>query len=134
MTAGTATGEENLFLQYVVPLVATYALFVMMLVAYARRRGPATRPDGVRQAHVARRASWGRLLRLLLITSTAGYLTFLAIVGLYYWLLVRQSRLFIQQAVTGGAFLAYGVAVPAFLVLSWLEEVFLSRSSLKRRR
>jgi hypothetical protein len=66
------------------------------------------------------------------VTVTAGYLTFLAIVLLYYLALGGQGRAFLAQALWGGAFLAFAVAAPAFLLASWLED--LARGARRTRR
>jgi hypothetical protein len=104
-----------LFRQDIVPLVSVAAAFAGLLVWWVRR-GAARQ----RERHVAtqglERPSFGRLARHVLGTAVGGYVAFLLIVGLYYLLLGGQTRSFLVQALWGGAFLAFAVAVPTFLV------------------
>jgi hypothetical protein len=53
-------------------------------------------------------------------TVGGGYLVFLAIVVVFHvWIAGQRTALW--SAVRGGAFLAFGVAVPVFLLLGWLD-------------
>ncbi len=124
-------GQEpwQLFRQYGLPLVVTYALFIGLLVRFARgsdSEAPETTEAGDVTPDSAR--GWRALARHLLVTATGGYLCFLGVVLLYYWLVARQSRRFLTEAVTGGAFLAYAVSVPAFLLMTWLAGRYRRRS------
>lgn len=103
----------------VVPLAGIYALFITMLVMAERRR----RPPGAARAPGSADAPPGprRLLRHVVVTTAGGYATFLVLVGGYYFLVARQTHRFLQQALVGGAFLAFAVALPAFALLGWLE-------------
>ncbi len=53
-------------------------------------------------------------------TAAGGYLFFLAIV-LVFHVVIAGQRGALRSAAAGGAFLAFGVVLPAFAVLSWLE-------------
>ena len=100
-----------IFRRIVIPLVTTYALFIVMAVAFLRRpsfvRGePPTSED---------RAA---ALRQLVATVAGGYVFFLLIVQVFHvWIAGQQGAL--KSAVAGGAFLALGVALPLFLVTLW---------------
>jgi len=106
----------------VIPLVSVYALFLVMLFTQARSSLHLATAEREPEPAGSNPTPWGRLARHVVATVTAGYLTFLAIVLLYYVALGGQSRAFLTQALWGGAFLAYGVALPGFLLLSWLED------------
>ena len=73
-------------------------------------------------------AVWPRLLRHVLATAAGGYVLFLAIVLIYYFVLGGETARFIRNAVLGGAWLAFGVAVPSLLIAAWLEDRFGSGS------
>ncbi len=60
-------------------------------------------------------------MALLGVTVGGGYVAFLAIVLVFHVLIARQAGAF-KSAATGGAFLAFGTALPAFTLLSWAHE------------
>jgi uncharacterized protein DUF6256 len=95
----------------VIPLVVAYALFVFM--ALATLRGP-----HVERADVEPVAGWKEALRSLAVTVAGGYLCFLLIVLVFHVLIAEQRGAF-ASAAAGGAFLAFGVATPVFLLSLW---------------
>ncbi|MGQ0670523.1 MAG: DUF6256 family protein [Actinomycetota bacterium] len=99
--------------QIVVPLVATYALFLGVVWYWGRH--PVPRPN---RRDVMTRPSWSRWILELLLTLAGGYLLFLAIVLVFHVAIAGQEGA-LRSAVTGGSFLAFGVALPAFALLSW---------------
>ena len=118
--------------QHLIPLVSVYALFLLMLFTQARSSLHLATAEREPEPAGSNPTPWGRLVRHVVVTVTAGYLTFLAIVLLYYFALGGQDRAFVAQALWGGAFLAFAVAAPAFLLLSWLANV--ARSARRTRR
>jgi len=69
------------------------------------------------------------LIRHVATTVGGGYLVFLAIVLVFHvWIAGQKTAL--GSAIAGGAFLAFGVAGPVFLLFGWLEG---RRASAKKR-
>jgi hypothetical protein len=95
----------------VIPLVAAYALFVFM--ALSTLRAP-----HVERADVEPVAGWRGPLRGLAVTVAGGYLCFLLVVLVFHVLIGGQRGAFVSAA-AGGGFLAFGVAMPAFLLFLW---------------
>jgi hypothetical protein len=95
----------------VIPLVATYALFVFMALSTLRR------PSTVR-ADVEPEPGWGSALRYLSATVGGGYLFFLLVVLVFHVAIAGQQGV-LAGAARGGAFLAFVVAAPAFLLSMW---------------
>ncbi|HXF37479.1 MAG TPA: DUF6256 family protein [Actinomycetota bacterium] len=97
------------------PLAAAYALFLSMVLRWIRRPparpGPPPGPPPL-----------GPLLRL----AASGYAAFLAIVAVFHVWLAGDRRA-LPQAIGEGAVLL-GMAVTAFVALSWIE------ARLRRRR
>jgi hypothetical protein len=100
----------------VLPVLAAYAFFVALLVLYARDpKRSVARGGGLPPP-------WPVLLRYLAVMVPMGYLVFLAIVFVFYPLLgATTPSALLTQAVGLGALLAFGVALPAFLFLSYLD-------------
>ncbi len=95
----------------VVPLVTTYALFIWMAVETLRR--PVAAP-----AEPTSPADRGAALRSVVATVVGGYLFFLVVVLVFHvWIAGQRGAL--RSAAAGGAFLAFGVALPVFLVSLW---------------
>ena len=74
------------------------------------------------------------LLRSLLVTALAGYAVFLVIVAVFYVAIAGGRISVIGDAASGGAFLAFGVAVPLFLGLATLARRRSARPSPGRDR
>lgn len=105
----------------VVPLVLVYGWFLILLGTYGRhlereaarstsRAGPTAPPQPRRP-----------LLHHPVPTFVAGYALFLVAVALYSPLVAARTPGILEDAVTGGALLAFGVAAPGMLLLSALR-------------
>ena len=92
----------------VIPLVSAYALFVVMGLSTLRR--PRTEP-----ATVEPETGWHDALRYLAATVGGGYLFFLLVVLVFHVVIAGQHGV-LASAATGGGFLAFVVATPAFLL------------------
>lgn len=115
----------------VIPVAAAFVVFVGLLVAYRR----ATRSPRERLARssagdredlgrgTARAPGWGDLYRYLAGTVVGGYVFFLAIVVVFYFVLGGEDRSFIRQALVEGSLLAFALVVPAFLLLSRIDDL-----------
>jgi Family of unknown function (DUF6256) len=98
----------------VAPVASAFAVWVAVLVSYCRstrRRRPLRAPP------LGRKAFEG-----LASMAVGGYLVFLAIVVVFYFVLGGEKPSFIVQALREGSVLAFGMVVPAFLALSWLDQ------------
>jgi hypothetical protein len=92
----------------VIPLVATYALFVFMALSTLRR--PRTE-----RTEVEPEAGWHSALRYLATTVGGGYLFFLLVVLVFHVVIAGQHGV-LAGAARGGGFLAFVVSAPAFLL------------------
>ncbi len=100
----------------VVPLAAAYALFLGVVAVWWRRAVP--RPG--RGAGAPGSEGWVRLVRYVASTLAGGYAVFLLIVLVFHvWIVGQHGAL--ASAIRGGAFLAFCVAAPAFMLLSWID-------------
>ncbi|HXF57109.1 MAG TPA: DUF6256 family protein [Actinomycetota bacterium] len=105
----------------VVPLVLVYGWFLALLVAYGRHlereaaRGP--RPPRPAAPPPARRP----LLHHPVPTFFGGYTLFVSVVALYSPLVAARTPGILEDAITGGALLAFGVAAPGMVALSLLR-------------
>jgi hypothetical protein len=92
---------------------------------------PATAPPAPVAGRVTARArlrsmvrpepGWRRLAIFSLGTAVGGYLVLMAVIIAYYYGVARVAGNFVQSAFSGCAMLI-GLAVPVFVVLSWLAE------------
>jgi Family of unknown function (DUF6186)/Family of unknown function (DUF6256) len=101
---------HQLWTQVIIPLAGFYVMFAGLLVA--NRRPP--------QA-IQRPRHGSALARYALRTTLAGYLLFVAIIGLYSLIAGSWTSGFFRSSIWGGAFLGFVAGVPAFLVLSTVE-------------
>jgi hypothetical protein len=100
----------------VVPLVLVYGWFLALLAAYRRhtKRAPGCRsPEPLPRSRA--------LLHHPVPTFVGGYLLFLAVVALYSPLVAGRTPGILEDAVTGGGLLAFGVAAPGMVLLSVLR-------------
>ncbi len=115
--AGTLASAGRIAGQVVIPTAFAYGLFLAGLWLGGRsapeRRPPSPPPDDARD--------WGRLVRLLVMTAFAGYVGLLVIVLVFYLALGGQGPRFLSDGLTGGAFMAFAVAVPGFLLIEALR-------------
>jgi Family of unknown function (DUF6256) len=70
-------------------------------------------------------------LRRIVVTVAGGYVVFLAIVLVFHRILAGQREV-MGQAVSGGAVLAFAIALPAFLLLSRIESALRERRGRRR--
>jgi fatty acid desaturase len=101
----------------VLPVLAAWLVWVVLLASFRRRRrhgrhAPANpSPPAGRAAFVA-----------LSSMAVGGYVLFLAIVVVFSFVLGDESGTLVVQALREGSALAFLIVVPAFLLLSWVEE------------
>jgi hypothetical protein len=122
-----ATAGESgsvLLRQDIIPLVSVAVIFGALLVWWVRT-GAARQRAQVHTPIAGSPPPFGRLVGHVLRTAVGGYLVFLFIVVGYYEALGGQNGSFLTQALWGGAFLAFAIAVPFFLA---------SAAALGRRR
>jgi hypothetical protein len=124
MTTALVLDPSQFLRQVAVPLGLAYAGLVVVLVIYGRahRMGKTAALDahpGRDRPHTAQRE--------LLLTVAGGYGAFLCVTLGYYALVARQTSSFVFQAVTGGAFMAFVIVLPGFVLLSWVEQVLIPR-------
>src|SRR5881396_1133369 len=93
----------------VAPVLSAFTVWVAILVSYRHsiRRGARDRlhPVGL------------RAFAALASMAVGGYLVFLAIVVVFYFVLGGETSSFIVQALREGSVLAFGMVVPVFLAL-----------------
>lgn len=125
----------------VIPVASAFVVFLGLLVAYRRAtRSPNGRPAASPAAHrrglgpssAAPTPGWGDLVRHLAGTVAGGYVFFLAIVVVFYFVLGGEDGSFIRQALVEGSLLAFALVVPAFLLLARIEELARRRGERKR--
>lgn len=105
--------DENaadLWRRIVPPLVTAFALFLVLLRSAIRR------PVIAEPAPAS--PSWRAFFGYLLVTVGGGYAALLVIVLVFHVILARDPGA-LRSAATGGAFLAFGVAVPVFAASEW---------------
>jgi Family of unknown function (DUF6256) len=107
----------------VIPVLSAFLVWVAILASYRRSSRRPHRPPAV----AAGRRAYAALASMV----AGGYLVFLAVVVVFYFILGGEAPSFIFQALGEGSLLAFGIVVPVFLVLSWLDE---RRRSATRRR
>jgi hypothetical protein len=113
----------------IIPVASAFLVFVALLVAYHRaRRGGRGTQLRVRVTALGPDPGWPHLLRYLAGTMVGGYLFFLAIVVVFYFVLGDEEVSLITEAVLGGSALALLIVGPAFFLFSWLAD------SLRRGR
>jgi hypothetical protein len=107
---------QDVLRQAVAPVLAGYVLVLGCLVAYRRTN---RKPSRVQ----APQGSPGQLAFLRYVASTflGGFVFFLGIIVVFYFVISGQSRSIITDALGKGSLLAFGIALPAFLFLSWSE-------------
>jgi Family of unknown function (DUF6256) len=119
-----AAADSGLLRHDVIPVVSGYVVVMSMFVAHRRdrrRRAAGGRPD----EPLAIRGwppTWSGLTRYLLATGLGGYVVFIAVILLYYFALGGEDFTFIRDALTGGVWLGFGIAVPGLLFLAWVGE------------
>ena len=94
------------------PVLAAWLVLVCGLVAYGRRGRARRRPAPPPTGH-----PWRALGSLL----AGGYVVFLMIVVVFYFVLGARDRSLIWQALGQGSLLTFGMVLPAFVLLSWAQ-------------
>lgn len=92
------------------------ALGLIFLRRHPTARDQLTRIDGRRL-----RRGWPALIRQVVFTAVGGYVLLMAVVIGYYHGVARLGGRFLASAFTGGATLV-GIALPVFIIASWLVE------------
>ncbi|HTG47028.1 MAG TPA: DUF6256 family protein [Actinomycetota bacterium] len=111
----TAHAEASDIARRIVPpLVTAFVLFCVILRYAVRHPAPA------RDAPPPPDVPWSAFWRYLALTVLSGYAMLLAIVLVFHVALARDPGAF-RSAVVGGGFLAFGVAVPMFVVSEAIE-------------
>jgi hypothetical protein len=101
---------QDIARRIVPPLVTAFVLFLVVLRYAVRHPEP---EGGDVRARIG--VPWPVFWRWLAITIVSGYAAFLLIVLVFHVALARDAGAF-RSAVAGGAVLAFGVAVPVFVV------------------
>jgi len=114
--------------QVVVPLALAYAAFLAMVIATTREWRPGSDRPIDRSAPTTR-GEWRAFLRGLLLLLLSGFVLFVAIVAVFYWLLGGQPPGIVTNALRWGAALAFGVVLPAFILLTLAQRVIERRQS-----
>jgi Family of unknown function (DUF6256) len=112
----------------VIPVLTGYLVFLAIVVSYGlhRRAGkaPIKRGGGADYA-------WRPLARYLAGVVAGGYIFFLTVVVLFYFVIGEKSGTFISQALIQGSAFTFGIVLPAFVALTVAEEAW---RRLRRRR
>jgi len=104
-----AAPTEDIWRRIVPPLVAAFAVFLVMVRIASRQ---AERPEPPRAG------SWTAFARYLAVTALTGYVAMLAIV-LVFHVVLAGDRGALRSAAAGGAALL-AIALPAFVVGEWV--------------
>lgn len=105
----------------VTPVLSAFLVWVGVLVSFARSPRTARRTGSLKTGRAAGSA--------VASTIVGGYVVFLSIVVVFYFVLGGEAPGFIVQALREGSVLAFGMVVPAFLVMSGIEEVLARRAT-----
>jgi len=124
--ATAAISSGLLIRQVVVPLGLTYVAFIGAMAL--RRRGPSP-ASTVEAAAQTPRMHPRVLLRHVAVTLAAGYVVYLGLVVSYYAIVAYQTPQFLRAAVSGGAFITFGVALPGLLLFCGAEAIVRRRSN-----
>jgi small-conductance mechanosensitive channel len=122
--------SSHLIRSDLVPILTGYILLMAVLGAglvAAQRRLRSGRPL---TRHTGRRDSgWPALIWHMLADALGGYLLLAVVVVLYYYFVARVGSNFLESEFSGAALLL-AIALPVFLLVSWLVE---RRSAAARR-
>jgi membrane protease YdiL (CAAX protease family) len=123
---GDAVSLTRVLRQDIAPVGSAYLVFLVVFIWYATRRRRGTPLPRQRSVEVPVR--WTAALRLVVPTVAGAYLVFTLIIAIFYLVLGGQPRNFVPQALAQGSVLAFGIVLPAFVLLTWAE------AGLRRRR
>lgn len=120
--------SSHLIRSDLIPVISGYAIVMVVLAAglrAARRRvragQPLTRYAG-RHDH-----GWPSLIWHIVADALGGYLVLAVVVVLYYYFVAKVGSNFLESEFSGAAVLL-AIAVPLYLIGSWLRERRLSRA------
>jgi hypothetical protein len=128
MNVGPSVSLTRVFRQDIAPVGSAYLVFLIVFIRYAARRRSGTSPPGQRSAAITAEIGWTAFLRLLVLILVGAYLVFALIIAIFYLVLGGQPRKFVPQSLAQGAVLAFGIVLPAFVLLTTAE------SAWRRRR
>jgi hypothetical protein len=120
----------RVFRQVIAPVASAYIVFLVVFVRYATRHSGS--PPRQLQAERSNELPWPALLRRLAVTLAGAYLVFALIIAIFYLVLGGQPRNFVPQSMAQGAVLAFGIVLPAFLLLTWAEVGWHGRRRTRR--
>ena len=119
-----AAADSGLLRHDVIPVLSGYVVVMSILLAHRRtlrRQAARGRPDEPTTIR-GWPPTWAGMTRYLLATALGGYFVFIAVILLYYFALGGETFTFIRDALTGGVWLGFGIAVPGLLFLAWADE------------
>jgi hypothetical protein len=119
--------------QDVAPVLAGYLFFVTILWVHART-APG-RPLILRSSSPdppPQRIGWRRLLAEVVALVLGGFIAYAVIVCVFYFVVSGKATTFLAHALAEGSELAFGVVLPAFLLLTLADRGV--RRSVKRFR
>jgi hypothetical protein len=114
---GGSDDAVRILRQVVLPLALSYLWFAWMILSWIRGRAGSGRPP---RPLVVRVPTWRRFAAGLLRTAALGYAVFILSVGAHC-IGFAGGEGCVRTALGGGAFLAFVVGLPGFLVGGWLE-------------
>lgn len=112
--------------QDVVPVGSAYVLLLAVFGWYLWRRKKAGRRSTLR---ISARPGWRALVTSIVRTLAGGYVFFALVILIFYLALLGEPGSFVVQSLAQGAILAFGVVLPAFVLLSWIQAVWRGRAS-----
>jgi Family of unknown function (DUF6256) len=130
MILDASANWETVLRQDVIPVLSGYLVFLGAELAYARSRAyprPSSSATGRSPELGAPLKGWRDFARHLASIVLPGYLVFLAIVVVFYFVLGDQPRSFIPDVLGEGALLTFVVVVPGFVILTLLHERLLGQ-------
>ncbi len=104
--------------QVVFPLAVLYGALATMLVAGWRARRSLGLEAWLRRSATAVLTDRPAFVRYTLVTIGASYLLFVAAMGFYQLVIGHPAGGVATSALTGGAFLAFGLELPVFVAVS----------------
>jgi hypothetical protein len=131
---GDAVSVTRVLRQDIAPVGSAYLVFLVVFIWYAARRRRGTPPPRLRSVLIPADVRWAAALRLVVPTLVGAYLVFTLIIAIFYLVLGGQPRNFVPQALAQGSVLAFGIVLPAFVLLSWAEAGLRRRRAIERGR
>jgi Family of unknown function (DUF6256) len=107
--------------QDIAPVVTAFLGLLVLFVWYATRRGRVVAKQEPALGPITGPIDWRKLARRLAGTMIGGYVIFALIIGIFYFVLGEQAGNFVQQSLAQAAILEFGIVLPAFVLLTWVE-------------